>query len=145
MSNGACVKHVKRGQSLTLCISHTTTPPEIPHGKHVISVSRSFWSRLNETGRRFRLYTCSNGSCTQYKNVNITRYSPSSNTCLTINNVQENEEYFFDALATKFGFVSILFRISLEGMLACVWNGVYFISVQCRGCVLMSLYDVILR
>ena len=135
MSNGACVKHVKRGQSLTLCTSHITTPSVIPYGKYVISVSRSFWSRLNETGRRLRLYTCSNESCTQYHNVNTTRYSPVSNTCLTINNVQENEEYLYDAIGTKFGSVSIFFRISLEGMLACAWNGIYFISVQCRGCV----------
>ena len=41
-----CVKNLKRGQSVTLCISRTTTPSAIPQGKHVTTEYQSEWSQI---------------------------------------------------------------------------------------------------
>ena len=97
MSHGVCVKHVNRGQPVTLCTSHTTTPSTIPQGKHVISVSKSYW-QLYVPGRVSSpsiLYNCSNGSCEQTNSVmnNSQLYSNVTASCLTINNVQEYGQY----------------------------------------------------
>ena len=95
MSYGVCVKHMNRGQPVTLCTSHTTTPSTIPQGKHVISVSKSYW-QLYVPGRVSSpvLYNCSNGSCEQTNSVmNNSQYSDITASCLTINNVQEYGQY----------------------------------------------------
>ena len=44
--HGICVKNIKRGQSVALCISRTTTPSVIPQGKHVTTEYQSEWSRI---------------------------------------------------------------------------------------------------
>ena len=41
-----CVKNIKRGQSVSLCISHTTTPSIIPQGKHVTEYHHG-WSVIS--------------------------------------------------------------------------------------------------
>ena len=95
ISNGSCVKQVKKGQSVTLCTRHTTTPSTIPRGKHVISVSNSSWLVIHE-GVLKPLYTCSSSSCKPLSNssdVNYTRYSTATANCLTVSDVQEEEVY----------------------------------------------------
>ena len=94
-SEGNCVKQVKRGQPVTLCTSHTTTPSTIPKGKHVISVSNSSWVVIYK-GVSKPLFTCSRGSCTSLSNssdVNYTRYSMVTANCLTVSDVQEDEVF----------------------------------------------------
>ena len=122
MSDDICVKHVKRGQSVTLCASHTTTPSKIPQGKHVISISKSQWV-LVEKNRHLTLYSCSKGSCTrQSPSVNHTRYPDVSDSCLIINNVQEKELYSFNIHfypSNMMAVTSVHFLVTNEG--TCVW------------------------
>ena len=93
MSRGYCVRHVTRGQPVTLCIRHTTTPSTIPQGKHVLSVSSSQWF-IHRGALQERLY-CSKGSCTQnYSHVYYRCYSNVSHSCLTINNAQKKKYYY---------------------------------------------------
>ena len=98
MSDGVCVKHVKRGQPVTLCTSHTTTPSTIPQGKHVLSVMVYYW--LSDTeGHRHGLYHCysTNGSCERApSNARNFLYSDVSNSCLTIKNVQNDKKYILE-------------------------------------------------
>ena len=89
------MKQVERGQPVTLCASHTTTPSTIPHGKHVISVSNSSWLVLYK-GVSKLLYTCTGGSCKPLSNssdVKYTRYSMVTANCLTVTDVQEDEVF----------------------------------------------------
>ena len=125
MSNGVCVKHVNRGEPVTLCTSHTTTPSTIPQGKHVISVSKSYW-QLYVPGRVSIpvLYNCSNGSCEQtYSVTNNSQYSDVTASCLTINNVQENSQYI---LAVHFNMddarTEVNFSVTYGGIYACTRN-----------------------
>ena len=147
MSNGICVKHVKRGQPVTLCTSQTTTPSTIPKGKHVISVSISTWW-VYKNFHLIPLYTCSRESCTEVNspgvNMNYTQYSNVSDSCLNIDNLQENEERYF--LVTHFHpgpkyLLKVIskstFDISPGGMLACVWSGTCFISIHYRDYALV--------
>ena len=103
MSEGVCVKHVKRGQSVTLCITLITTPSTIPQGNNVISVSNSSWL-LHYGGVSKPLYTCLRGSCKLWSNssdVNYTRYSvvtANNNSCLTVTDVQEDEVYVLEVV-----------------------------------------------
>ena len=85
---------------MTLCTSHTTTPSTIPQGKHVISVSTSTWWVYNPD--LTQLYACLKGSCTEVNSpdVNYTQYSNVSDSCITINNLQEKEERY--SLVTHF-------------------------------------------
>ena len=90
MSDGICVKHVKRGQPVTLCTRHTTIPSTIPQGKHLIGLSQFYWRQAN----RDLLYTCPSGSCELTQSVlNSTHYSDVSDSCFTIDNVTENRKY----------------------------------------------------
>ena len=121
MSNGVCVKNVKRGQPVTLCASHTTTPSTIPQGKHVISVSNSYW-QLYVPGRVSIpvLYNCSNGSCEQtYSGTNNAQYSDVTASCLTINKVQEYGQYI---LAVHFNMddarAQVIFSVTYGGIYA---------------------------
>ena len=104
---------------MTLCTIQTTTPSKIPQGKHVISVTRSLWFIVDKTGTQIPLYTCFNGSCIQNSlNLNYTRYSAVNDSCLTIDDVQENKRYVFSAnfhptYVTK---VDIIFQVTHEGM-----------------------------
>ena len=114
VSNGVCVKHVERGQPVTLCASYTTTPSTIPPGKHVIDVYKYEWlirdrentsyksdvpfSFLNQFPNDFKfLYMCSNDFCQWSRSIssdeNYTSYLNDSNNCLTINRVQNREFY----------------------------------------------------
>ena len=95
MQEGACVKHVKRGQPVILCTRHTTTPATIPQGKHALNVSNSLWL-LNYGGVTKTLYTCSGDSCQPGSNssdLKYTRYSVVTANCLTVSDVQEDEIY----------------------------------------------------
>ena len=98
MSDGVCVKHVKRGQPVTLCTSHTTTPSTIPQGKNVLSVMVYYW--LSDTeGHRHDLYLCysTGGSCKRApSNARDFLYSDVSNSCLTIKNVQNDKKYILE-------------------------------------------------
>ena len=125
---------------MTLCISQTTTPSTIPKGKHVISVSRSTWW-VYKIPHFIPLYTCSRESCTEVNSPGVH--------CLTIANLQKNEERYF--LVTHFhpGPKHVLrvlsksvFDVSSGGMLACVWSGICFINICCRG---YAFYDVMLH
>ena len=103
---------------MTLCTTHTTTPSQIPQGKHVISVTRSVWFVVDKKGMQSPLYTCFNGSCIQNSsNLNYTRYSAVKDSCLTIVDVQENEGYVFSAHfhPTYVKEVTIEFKVTHEG------------------------------
>ena len=89
------MKQVKRGQPVTICTSHTTTPSTIPKGKYVISVSNSSWLVIYK-GVSKLLYTCTGGSCKPLSNssdVNYSRYSMVTTTCLNVTGAQEDEVY----------------------------------------------------
>ena len=89
MSGRVCVIHVKKGEPVTLCTRHTTTPATIPQGKHVIHVSKAHWKIRNENGDPEYLYTCVNDNCTTYRNTLKYDYLQDVNeSCLTINHVQ---------------------------------------------------------
>ena len=100
MSEGVCVKYIKKGQSVTLCITdNTTTPSTIPQGKNIIIISNSLWL-VNYGDVSKTLYSCSRDSCTPWSNftdVNYTRYSVATDNCLTVTEAQENETYIFKA------------------------------------------------
>ena len=98
-SEGVCVKHVKRGQPVTLCTKYTTTPSTISSRENVIVISNSLWL-VNDGGVPNTLYSCSRGSCKAWFNsshVNHTRYSAVTANCLTINDVEEDEVYVLKA------------------------------------------------
>ena len=80
MSQGACVRYVKRGQPVTLCTTITTIPAVIPPGKHVVSIHYPVY--LLRCLKRFSDY------CIYSTYVSNTHYSDS---CVTINNVTEKE------------------------------------------------------
>ena len=126
ISHDRCVKYVKRGQQrVSLCTRHTTTPSDITRGKHAISVTRSLWFIVDKKGSQIPLYTCFEGSCIQNSsNLNYTRYSAVSDSCLTIDDVQENEGYVFSANfhPTYVTRVVILFQVTLEGINAHVYR-----------------------
>ena len=89
MSGRVCVMQVKKGEPVTLCTSHTTTPSTIPQGKHVIHVSKSHWKIRNENGDLEYLYTCANDNCTTYRNTFKYDYFKDVNeSCLAIYNVK---------------------------------------------------------
>ena len=96
MSDGVCVKHVKRGQPVTLCTSHTTTPSTIPDGKHVFDVMVYYWL-VDTDGQRHVLYWCDSSSCVQGpSDAKDFLYSDVSNSCLTIKNVQNDKKYILN-------------------------------------------------
>ena len=113
MSGGVCVKHVQRGQPVTLCTSYTTTPSTIPQGKHVVSVSYSYWQLYVPNRVSFPiLYNCSNGSCEQtHSNMDYVQYSDVTASCLTIDNVQEYSEYI---LAVYFNMGDVKSRVNFS-------------------------------
>ena len=117
MSDGICAKHVKRGQSVTLCATHTTIPSTIPQGKHVLSVFEYDW--LSDTeGQKHVLYSCYKGSCRERspyaRNVSYTDVSIS---CLTIKNVQNDKMYILDIHHNGIGAVtSATFYVTCGGM-----------------------------
>ena len=117
MSDGICVKHVRRGQPVTLCTSHTTIPPTIPQGKHVISVSVYYWKSYIESHRR-SLYRCSRGSCERSSSdVRDFLYSKVSNSCLTINSVLNKSKYILDIPYNEFsGSTNATFSVTYGGM-----------------------------
>ena len=115
---------------MTLCTSHTTTPSTIPKGKHVISVSRSTWW-VYRNPLLISLYTCLRESCTELNStgVNYTQYSNVIDSCLTIDNLQKNEERYFLVTHYHPGPKYVLrvlsksvFNVSSGGMLAYVWS-----------------------
>ena len=98
MSEGVCVKYIKKGQSVTLCIKdNTTIPSTIPQGKNILIFSNSSWL-VNYGDVSKILYSCSRVSCKQWSNssdVNYTRYSVATDNCLTVTEAQVNEIYIF--------------------------------------------------
>ena len=124
------MKHVKRGQPVTLCTKHTTTPSIIPPGKHVLSVSKSQWLlSLMKMGRltAHYLYSCSKGSCIHHSSKlitqNYTHYLNISYSCLTISNVQGKEQYSFQMYFDPSHLLkatSVYFFVTIEGMCVCV-------------------------
>ena len=138
MPRGNCVRHVKRGQPVTLCASHTTTPSTIPHGKHVVSVSSALW--LTHTGGWQRLY-CSNGSCTQnYSHLNYRCHSNVSHSCLTINNAKKKEYSY--SLTVYFNPTNLMryrsfvhFHVTYEGMYAFL-----YISIKLDHVIIIREY-----
>ena len=89
MSGHVCVMQVKKGEPVTLCTRHTTTPSTIPQGKRVIHVSKTHWKMRNENGDLEYLYTCANDNCTTYRDTFAYDYLKDVNeSCLTINPVQ---------------------------------------------------------
>ena len=133
------MKHVKRGQPVTFCTGQTTTPSTIPQGKHVISVSISTWW-VYKNLHLIHLYTCSRESCTEVNSsgVNYTQYSNVSDSCLTIGNLQKNEERYFLVKHFHPGPKYVLrviskstFDVSPGGMLTCVGSGIFcFICIH---------------
>ena len=119
MSDGYCVRHVTKGQPVTLCTSHTTTPSTIPQGKHVLNVSSSSWLIDYRGMQRVQ---CSNGFCPQnYSHLNYRCHSNFSHSCLTINNAQKKEYYYslrvsFDPPNLKMYSSIIHFHVTYEGM-----------------------------
>ena len=114
MSDGICVKHVERGQSVTLCTSHTTTPSAIPKGKHVISVSVYYWRSHTRI-----LYICYNSTCKPgTSNVRNFLYPNVTNSCLTIKNIQNNSKYSLDLYfnGAQLDPYSIAFSVICGGM-----------------------------
>ena len=100
ISEGVCEKNVKRGDSVTLCITLTTTPSTIPQGRNAIVCSNSSWL-VNYGNVSKTLCTCSRGSCKPCSNssdVNYTHYSLATDNCLTVTKVQGNEVYVFKVL-----------------------------------------------
>ena len=97
MSGGVCVKHVKRGQRVTLCTSRTTIPSTIPRGRNVLGVSGAIWKLIDRNGVITNLFTRS--SVDDFYGAhpsslyNSTHYSDVTESCLTINSVQEISTY----------------------------------------------------
>ena len=112
------MKHVNRGQPVTLCTSHTTTPSTIPQGKHVINVFEYYWYLVIES-LKHELYWCYNGSCSQGRsNPRDFLYSDVGDFCLTINNVQNNSKYilninYINAISAP---TDITFSVTCGGM-----------------------------
>ena len=140
----------KEDKPVTLCTSHTTTPSTIPKGKHVISVSRSTWW-VYSNPLLISLYTCLRESCTELNSpgVNYTQYSNVSDFCLTINNLQKNEERYFLVTHYHPGPKYVLrvlsksvFDVSSGGYVCICVECICFISIHCRG---YTLYNVMLH
>ena len=132
-----CMMYVKRGQSVTLCTSFISVPSTIPQGKHAFSVSKSQWLIYKNTQSGpipIPLYNCSRESCTQGNspNVNYTHYSNVTDSCLTIDNLQETEEYFFSAHfhpCVTYNETRTIFLVLPAGMSACVWSTMCYVIV----------------
>ena len=81
--------HVKKGDPVTLCTRHTTTPSTIPQWKHVIHVSKVYWKITKENGDLEYLYTCANDNCPTYRDTFTYDYLKDVNkSCHTISHVQ---------------------------------------------------------
>ena len=125
MSHRGCVEHVKKGQSVHLCIRRTTTPHVYTNEKkHFIIVTGSYWYKLNANGL-IKLYRCSFESCSSSQklhpsNLNYTHYPDASFICLLIENVQEYEKYRFSAIVQNPSKtildINVDFHVTYEGM-----------------------------
>ena len=113
MSDGVCVKHVKRGQPVTLCTSHTTTPSTIPQGKHLAGVSQFYWSQPDMG----IFYNCPSDSCElTYSVMKSANHSDVSDSCFTIDNVHESREYILLAYFNVNDHATIKFFVTCGGM-----------------------------
>ena len=97
ISDGVCVKHVKRGQRVTLCTTRTTIPSIIPPGGNVLGVLDANWKFIDGNGALTKLYTRSS-ACHFYgahpsSLYHSTHYSDVTESCLTINSVQGISTY----------------------------------------------------
>ena len=123
------MKHVKRGQPVTLCTSHTTTPSIIPEGKRVISVSSAFWFLSIGNGDLQNFYRCfyTGGSirrCGYSTRASyLKRYTDINDSCLTIKHAQSISTF---VLKTFFPNVfnvtsqTVVFYVTYEGKCTCV-------------------------
>ena len=97
MSDGVCVKHIKRGQRVTLCTSHTTIPSIIPRGRNVLRVSGAIWKLIDRNGAIKNLFTCSRDGdfygAHPSSLYHSTHYSNVTESCLTINSAQRISMY----------------------------------------------------
>ena len=126
MSDGVCVKHVKRGQRVTLCTSRTTIPSTIPRGSNVLSVSGAIWKLIDTNGAITNLFTRSRADdfygAHPSSLYHSTHYSNVTESCLTINSVQEISTYILrtyfhesDVLTDTFH-PDVYFYVTYEGM-----------------------------
>ena len=84
---------VKKGEPVSLCTRHTTTPSTIPQGKHVIRVA--YWKFRNESLDLLYLHPCANSSCGSYGDTFKSGYFKDVNdSCLAINHVQNISTFF---------------------------------------------------
>ena len=122
MVNGMCVKHVRRGQSVTLCTSHTTTPSTIPQGKHLVGVSVLYWLQpyMEDGSNSSTYYTCGNyhRNCKPTHSImNFTHHLDVGESCFTIDNVQESRKYEFVAhFNTNDAKAKVCFKVICGGM-----------------------------
>ena len=119
-SDSVCVMNVIRGQPVTLCAAFTTIPPSIPEGGRVSNLSGSAWYFKNGSDNVL-LYICTS-SCDSGHSLDHSLYTYVNISCLTINNVQENQQYLmladFEPLHSPRP--SVIFDVTYEGVL-CVW------------------------
>ena len=133
---------------MTLCTSFISVPSTIPQGKHALSEFKSQWWAYKYTGL-IPIYNCSRISCTQGNSpdVNYTHYSNVTDSCLTIDNLQETEDYVFSAYFhprvtyNKTVTTTVFFLVSPAGMFACVCGGggsdICYFSTHYRGYVIV--------
>ena len=78
---------------MTLCANFTTIPPVIPEGKRVSNLSGSDWYIKNGEGNNVFLYSCTTSPCEPSDSLDNSLYTYVNISCLTINDVQENQQY----------------------------------------------------
>ena len=91
------MKHVKRGQQVTLRTTRTTIPSTIPPGGNVLGVLDANWKLIDGNGARTILYTRSS-ACGFYgaqpsSLLLSTNYSDVTESRLTINSVERISMY----------------------------------------------------
>ena len=120
MYDRVCLKHIKRGQSTTLCVNYTTIPSPILKGKHVASAPRTSWE-LHKEGEEYfyALFNCSEGVCRR-SSSNAPDFHDwhVNDSCITIDNVQKNLKCDFTAHLDIDATAMTTFIVTCEGMCA---------------------------
>ena len=82
---------------MTLCTRRTTIPSTIPRGRNVLGVSGAIWKLIDRNGALRNLYTRSSAGDFYWAHPSSlshsTHYSDVTESCLTINSVQEISTY----------------------------------------------------